>query len=126
MKKSRKEMEAALEAQSKQVIQELLDWNETHPTPDLTQIEDIVLALREKLSQAMVEQVVENQEQVQPVEVACPNCGGKMRYKGRKGKGVESRVGEIDLERGYYYCETCQQGIFPPGSATKIAGNPLE
>ena len=115
MKKTRHELEAALEAQSKQMIQELLDWNETHPAPDLTQIEDIVLALREKLSQAMVESVITSQESVQPVEWSCPKCGGRMRYKGRKTKGVESRVGEVALERGYYYCAACQQGIFPPG-----------
>lgn len=119
MKKTRKELEAELEAKSKTVIQELLDWNETHSAPDLTQIEDIVLELREKLSQAMVESVVTSQEQVQPAEVRCPQCGGVMRYKGQKGKVVESRVGEIDLERGHYYCPTCQSGIFPPGSTAE-------
>lgn len=119
MKKTRKQLEAELEAKSKAVIQELLDWNETHAAPDLTQIEDIVLELREKLSQAMVEGVVSSQEQVQPPEVRCPQCGGVMRYKGRKGKVVESRVGELDLKRGHYYCPTCQSGIFPPGSTTE-------
>lgn len=120
MKKTRRELETELEAKSKAVIQELLDWNETHTAPDLTQIEDIVLELREKLSQAMVESVVTNQEQVQPAEVRCSQCGRLMRYKGQKGKVVESRVGEIELERGHYYCPTCQSGIFPPGSATQV------
>ena len=119
MKKTRKELEAELEKQSKQMIRELLDWNETHSAPDLTQIEDIVLELRQKLSKAMVESVVESQEQVQPVEMRCPKCGGVMRYKGRKGKVVESRVGEVDLSRGHYHCEKCKEGIFPPGSATE-------
>lgn len=120
MKKTRKELEVELEEQSKQVIRELLDWNESHAAPDLTQIEDIVLELREKLSKAMVESVVESQEQVQPVEMRCPKCGGMMRYKGRKEKVVESRVGEVDLNRGHFYCETCKEGIFPPGSTTEI------
>lgn len=120
MKKTRKELEAELEERSKQVIRELLDWNDSHNKPDLTQIEDIVLELREKLSKAMVDSVVENQEQVQPVEMRCPKCGGVMRYKGRKGKVVESRVGEVELDRGHYYCEQCKEGIFPPGSATGV------
>jgi hypothetical protein len=115
MKKTRQELEAKLEAQSKQVIQELLDWTETQNAPDLTQIEDIVLQLREKLSLAMVESVLEDQENVQPVDLHCPKCGGRMHYKGRKGKTVVSRVGEVELDRGHYFCETCQQGIFPPG-----------
>jgi hypothetical protein len=126
MKKTRKELEAELEEQSKQVIRELLDWNETHEKPDLTQIEDIVLKLRERLSKAMVESVVESQEAVQPVEMRCPKCGGVMRYKGRKEKVVESRVGEVELERGHYYCEKCKAGIFPPGSATEAGREALE
>lgn len=119
MKKTRKELEAKLEAQSKQIIQELLDWNEGQQLPDLTQIEDIVRELREKLSKAMVESGIETQENVQPVELRCPKCGRIMRFKGQKEKVVESRVGELDIERGYYYCPTCQSGIFPPGSATE-------
>lgn len=115
MKKTREQLETELEAKSKELIQELLDWNEAHPAPDLTQIEDMVLELREKLSQAMVESVTSSQEQVQPAEVRCPQCGGVMRYKGQKEKVVESRVGELRLERGYYYCPACQAGIFPPG-----------
>jgi Zn finger protein HypA/HybF involved in hydrogenase expression len=118
MKKTRKELEMKLEAQSKQIIQELLDWNESHNEPDLTQIEDIVLELREKLSKAMVEGIVESQDAVQPAELRCPKCGAAMRFKGRKAKVVESRVGEVDLERGHYYCPTCQSGVFPPGSTT--------
>ena len=103
MKKTRKELEAQLEEQSKQMIRELLDWNETHTAPDLTQIEDIVLELRQKLSKAMVESVVESQEQVQPVEMRCPKCGGVMRYKGHKGKvgGIHTSSGsEANAEMG--------------------------
>jgi uncharacterized protein with PIN domain len=120
MKKTRKELETRLETQSKEIIKELLDWNEKNQAPDLTQIEDIVLELREKLSQAMVESVIESQENVQPVELRCPKCGGVMRYKGRKEKVVESRIGEVELERGHYYCERCKEGIFPPGSTTEV------
>jgi len=126
MKKTRKEQEAELGEEAKQAIQELLDWNEGQVAPDLTQIEDMVLALRERLGQAMVEGVIESQEQEQPVEVGCPKCGGVMRYKGHTGKMVESRVGEIDLSRGHYYCENCKEGIFPPGSAAEIERKRLE
>ena len=126
MQKQRKDLEQELEAQSTEMIKELLDWNESHPAPDMTQIEDIVLELRARLSQAMVEGVLESQESQQPAEMKCPRCGGTMRYKGRKGKVIESRVGAVELERGHYYCEACEQGIFPPGSAAEAGGETLE
>jgi hypothetical protein len=31
---------------------------------------------------------------------------------------VESRLGGIEIERGYYYCAACQSGSFPPRRAT--------
>jgi hypothetical protein len=37
-----------------------------------------------------------------------------MENKGLKRKEVESMVGEIELEREYYYCVKCKQGHFPP------------
>ena len=36
-----------------------------------------------------------------------------MRNKGSKKTSVESRVGEVQIRRGYYYCTHCQRG-FPP------------
>ncbi len=120
MKKTREKMKEELEKQAKQVIDELLDWNETHEKPDLSQIEDKILKLREKMSQSMVESVLESQGEVQPVDLMCPKCGKKMRYKGRKEKVVESRVGEVELERGHYYCEGCQEGIFPLDEQLRI------
>ena len=49
----------------------------------------------------------------------CSQCGEEMRYKGKKRTRVESRTGDLEVERGYYYCPKCKQRIFPPGSAAK-------
>jgi uncharacterized protein with PIN domain len=115
MKKRRAQIEAELEKKAKEVIKELMDWDESHAEPDLTQIEDIVLELREKLGKEFAASLVNNQEKVEPAVERCKRCGQEMRNKGRKRKVVGSRVGEIDLERGYYYCPECGAGIFPPG-----------
>jgi hypothetical protein len=119
MKKTRRQIEAELENKAKDVIKELLDWNERHAEPDLTEIEDIVLELREKMGIEFAASLIHGQEKVEPAVERCRLCGQEMRNKGRKRKVVESRVGEIDLERGYYYCPECGAGIFPPGSTTE-------
>jgi DNA repair exonuclease SbcCD ATPase subunit len=127
MKKSREQRQQELQAKANEIIQELLDWTDQTDKPNLTQMEEEILSLREKLSQAMLETTIRAQETMQPVEGGnCPSCGRPLRHKGKRGVQLESRVGAIDLERGYYYCPVCQSGIFPPGSATGADRSALE
>lgn len=126
MKKSRKQIEEELGRKAKEVIGKLLDWEEAQEEPDLTQVEEIVLALREELGLEFAASLVSRQESVEPVTERCRGCGREMRNKGRKRKVVESRVGGIELERGYYYCSECGEGIFPPGSTVESGGETAE
>jgi predicted RNA-binding Zn-ribbon protein involved in translation (DUF1610 family) len=56
----------------------------------------------------------------------CPECGKEMRYKGLKDRGLATSVGEIELERAYFYCPDCKQGFFPPGPGTEGVWGELE
>jgi len=119
MKPSRAQKKAELLAEATALIEELLDWDERTQKPNLTQIEDEVLALRERMGQRMAEVIMEGQEAVQPAEgPACVRCGKPMQYKGRKEIDTESRLGALEIDRGYYYCARCESGLFPPGPPT--------
>jgi uncharacterized protein with PIN domain len=119
MRKTREQRQTELQAKANEIIQRLLDWTDQTERPNLTQMEDEILALREELSRTMLENILSAQEATQPAEgEKCANCGRPLRYKGRRSGQVESRIGATDLERGYYYCPECQTGIFPPGSTT--------
>ena len=116
MKRTRATAKADLTKLADEVIDELLDWTENTAAPTLTEIEDIVLKLRQRLSERMTQAVIESQESIRPVPgPTCPTCGQDMHYKDQKPNTVESRVGVLPLTRGYYYCETCRAGLFPPG-----------
>jgi len=67
MKRTRAEAKADLTKLADEVIDELLDWTEDTATPTLTQIEDMVLKLRQRLSERMAQAVIETQEAVRPV-----------------------------------------------------------
>ena len=119
MAKSRAAIKAELMKKAEAVIDELLDWHQATDKPNLTQVEGKVLELRQRLSEQMAATVIEQQATVRPVPgPSCAGCGVEMRYKGMKEKTVLSWVGELKLERGYYYCDQCRTGLFPPGRPT--------
>lgn len=66
--------------------------------------------LKEVIGQALLE---EHQEEAEAVK--CPQCGKRLGMKDYRSRQVVTEAGEIELRRAYYYCEACQQGIFPPG-----------
>ena len=116
MKKSQDQLKVEFIAEAEELFDELMEWEEQTDKPNLTQIEDIILELRKRLGERMAQQMIMRQEKRQPAErVQCPGCDGEMATKGLKGNQVETRIGNLKIERGYYYCPACKQGIFPPG-----------
>ena len=121
MKKSAGGIKAELMKTAEQVIDDLLKWSEEKQGPSLVDIEGKVLELREGFGVKLAEAVVEQQEQGQPgVGVKCAGCQAEMRYKARQPLQVTSWVGELKIERGYYYCTTCKGGFFPLGPTTGL------
>lgn len=115
MKLSREEKREKLKKAASELIESLLEWEDANSRPNLTEIEDEVLLLRKRFGEELVQAVLESQESQQPSEAPkCQGCGKSLADKGRKGKEVESRVGELKIERNYYYCKECKSGLFPP------------
>ena len=119
MKPTRAQKKAKLQVAAERLIEQLLDWDETNARPNLTAIEDEVLKLRQQFGQEMANVMVAGQATRQPVAAPpCPQCGQAMRDKGQKRKDVTSRLGAIEVARGYYHCAACESGSFPPGRPT--------
>ena len=114
MVKTEEQIRAQLQAEANAAIEELLQWSRSAEAPDLTQMEDKVLWLRDRLGQRMLQLMVEWQEARQPEEAPrCPECGEPMRYKGQRASYVQTRLGTLRVARGYYYCARCEGGLFP-------------
>jgi hydrogenase maturation factor len=116
MSSVRERRKARLVGQAESLIDELLDWNDSTSEPNLGQIEQVVLELRKRFSEEMAREVIEAQETKQPaVAPSCPKCGKGMTYKGQKRVEPQTWVGDVEIERGYYHCAGCKEGLFPPG-----------
>lgn len=49
-------------------------------------------------------------------ERKCPQCGGKLRSKGKRKRRLTSEHDQpVELERSYLECATCGFKVFPPG-----------
>lgn len=120
MKRSREQIKAELLKRFEQEVDELLEWQEQSQSPNLSQFEDEILAARKEISIALLEEMLQGEEQREPVEAPrCAKCGQPMEGKGKQPQVIETRVGTLRQEREYYYCAHCKVGVFPPGSPTR-------
>jgi hypothetical protein len=127
MPRTRAEMKAELQAEAERLIEALLDWTDETEAPNLTQIEDEVLKLRQQFAEKLAAAAVDRQVTTDPLTVKCPQCGRAMHQKKkRQRRCVESRIGGVALQRAYYYCDHCRVGLFPPGSPVAGGGGKLE
>lgn len=116
MKRSRAQIKAELLKRFEQEVDELLDWQERSQAPNLSQFEEEILTARKEISIALLEEMLQGEEQREPVAAPrCENCGQPMEGKGKQPQVVETRVGTLRLKREYYYCAHCKVGVFPPG-----------
>jgi len=114
MKKGQTKLKAEYMAEAEELFDELIAWDESTPEPDMAQIEEIVLTLRKRMGKRMAETMLARQEKGQPSErIHCSECEQEMENKGQKESEVETRVGNLKIERSYYYCPRCRRGFFP-------------
>ena len=109
-------IKAELQIEAARAVDDVADELAKSSGPTLVEMEDAVLTLRQRLAQRALELMVAEQETTRAVPgPTCERCGEEMEYKGMKEVRVESRLGPLDVKRGYYYCHRCEVGFFPPG-----------
>jgi hypothetical protein len=88
----------------------------------LTEIEDVFMALREVLTEDMLQQALQRQaaqHAEQPAAYhACPGCDQRTKTKScddepPKPRAVQTRVGEAQWHEPHQYCTRCRRAFFP-------------
>jgi hypothetical protein len=84
----------------------------------LTELEDVVIAVREVLSEKMLAQALERQAQSaaqrpEPFQ-KCSGCDGPVETKpDPKPRNVETRAGEVEWDEPQCTCRKCRRAFFP-------------
>lgn len=127
MRETKGQIRAGLLREVEALVEGWAEWCESTERPSFAQIEEAAVRVRQEFGQRLVEKALEVQEAKQPVtEPCCPKCKRRLRNKGQKEIQIESRVGLVRAERGYYWCAECGTGFFPSGPTTDIARESLE
>ena len=85
------------------------------PETTLAQITETVWALRQDLTGSLTEAVVEHAHRFESMrkQIVCKTCQRVLTTRPAVPRTVETMVGSIRLERPYFYCRVCKEGIYP-------------
>ena len=119
------ELAARLEAAAKAAIAKVLAERKLPAEATLADIEQAALAAGAELEQAIAAELARESAAALPAWPDCPQCGQKLKSKGKRRRRIVTEAGEIEVERLYYHCAACGQGFFPPGSALEPDGQQL-
>ena len=111
MSNKKDELKAKLLAEAEAALEQMLSDERMSEQMTITEIEDVIGEMEKDFRQRVLREVMGEQEEQ---AVRCPECGGKLRNKGKHSKRLVTLRGETDLDRSYYQCEDCGKGIFPP------------
>ena len=87
----------------------------SEPETTLVQITETVWALRQDLTGSLSEAVVEHAHRFEYMrkQIVCKTCGRILTTRPAVPRTVETMVGSIRLERPYFYCRVCKEGVYP-------------
>ena len=109
------ELEVRLMSEAKAAIAKALAERQAPAQATLADIERTARSAGQQIEQAVASALAQESAAELPAWPDCPQCGQKLKHKGRRRRRIVTEAGEIEVERTYYHCAVCGRGIFPPG-----------
>jgi hypothetical protein len=84
----------------------------------LTELEDVVLAVREVLSEKMLDEALQRQAQTEAAARpepyrCCPGCGKEVPEREPEPRIMDTRTGEAEWQEPKTHCTRCRRDFFP-------------
>src|SRR5277367_6058986 len=85
----------------------------------LSELEDVVLAVRQVLSEKMLQEALQRQantvDERPPPFQGCPKCGQAVEPKDPEPRLMDTRVAEAQWLEPVTHCHRCRRSFFPSG-----------
>jgi hypothetical protein len=94
-----------------------------NPETTLAQITETVWALRQDLTGRLTETVVEyaHRFEYRRKAIVCETCQRILTTRPSVPRTVDTMVGRVRLERPYFYCRVCREGVYPLDEALGLS-----
>lgn len=109
------EIKARLMKEAEELIDKMLAEKKPKSEILLSDIEQAAIETGEGLKQAVAKELASERYEYEGDKPACPKCEETMRFKDYRTRWIETKAGSVQVERAYFYCQTCKVGLFPPG-----------
>ena len=101
----------------------LKEWERQYPQATLGEIEQKTRAERRLLMGQLLPALLADRRRDDPqARPRCAKCGKRMILQDDGSVPVETLEGRMTLQRPYYYCRSCHEGLFPPGPDAASGG----
>lgn len=115
--RARKQWEA-LRQQLHELFDQWLDAVEAQlpaSAPTLAQVSETIWTLRQQLTGGVAQTIIAqtHQEEQRRTSLPCATCAHLLRARPVVSRTVETLIGEIDVQRPYFYCPHCHCGRYP-------------
>jgi hypothetical protein len=114
---------AYVEGVAKSLIDRLYGANGPAWGTKLAELEDMVLAVRQVLSEKMLDEALQRQANTvadRPAALqCCPKCGKEVEADDPDPRIMQTRVGEAEWLEPATYCNRCRRSFFPSGQESR-------
>src|SRR5262249_7499082 len=90
--------------------------------PTLAQVTETVWNLRQAPPGGLTETIVEHTHRGESTrqQSPCATCGRLLTARTPVSRTIETMVGAVQLERPYFYCRACREGVYPLDDALGV------
>lgn len=83
--------------------------------PTLARVSGAIWALRQSLTAGIAQTIVEQRHgaELDRDAVTCSQCGRRLKARAAVSRTVRTMIGDVDLNRPYFYCRYCRLGTSP-------------